>query len=204
MKHENIISSQYNFDKRITKNERGEQIESSLILMEYAQYGTLYELIFSKGVKLNDKIIVNMFHQLVDGLNYIHSMGIYHLDLKLQNIMIGEGYKLKIIDFDLACTKQDKYITSRGTRNHRAPELLSGKIKSLKSCDVYSLGIILFLLKSGGVLPFKELSDAEDEDEILVNLHKHLDEDPKKFWEIHCELQEVDFNYFPDSMKSLF
>mmetsp|Transcript_13559 Transcript_13559/g.11625 ORF Transcript_13559/g.11625 Transcript_13559/m.11625 type:complete len:119 (+) Transcript_13559:575-931(+) len=118
--------------------------------------------------------------------------------------MIGEGFKLKIIDFDLACTQTDKVITSRGTKNHRAPELLTGKVRSLRACDVFSLGIILFLLKSGGVLPFRECEDKKNEDEILIKLHKYLDEDPKKFWDIHCDLLEVDFKFFKDGFKSLF
>eukprot|EP00330_Aristerostoma_sp_ATCC50986_P012263 CAMPEP_0114583360 /NCGR_PEP_ID=MMETSP0125-20121206/7108_1 /TAXON_ID=485358 ORGANISM="Aristerostoma sp., Strain ATCC 50986" /NCGR_SAMPLE_ID=MMETSP0125 /ASSEMBLY_ACC=CAM_ASM_000245 /LENGTH=131 /DNA_ID=CAMNT_0001776769 /DNA_START=184 /DNA_END=579 /DNA_ORIENTATION=+ len=130
-------------------------------------------------------MVRTLFHQLIDGVEYLHTTKVVHLDLKLQNIMLGANFNLKIIDFDLAYMHEDNVIKSKGTANFRAPELRAGAAFDLEACDIFSLGIILFLIKTRGILPFKECLESEDEDQLLVKLQKHLNKNPEKFWEIH-------------------
>jgi len=59
----------------------------------------------------------------MSGLDYIHSKGIAHLDLKLDNLLIGSNYQLKIADFDLSYKVGDKRIVSDGSKHYRAPEI---------------------------------------------------------------------------------
>lgn len=80
-----------------------------------------------------------------------------HLDLKLENLMLGSKYELKLIDFDLSYGPKCKEFRGWGTADYRAPELINEfNLNALSKCDIYSAGIILFVMRSGGILPFKE------------------------------------------------
>jgi len=72
------------------------------------------------------KLCRTFFHQLIDGIEYLHSQNLAHMDLKLENLVLGDDFKLKIIDFDLAISltdeKNDQY-GGAGTKNYRAPEV---------------------------------------------------------------------------------
>ena len=77
------------------------------------------------------------------------------MDLKLSNLLIGEDFQLKIIDFDSAYIKEDIVILGKGSKNYRPPELIDTKARDPWSVDLYSAGIILFNLMTGS-LPFTE------------------------------------------------
>lgn len=109
----------------------------------------------NRGIDLRE--CLQIFHDIVCGVQYIHSQGIVHHDIKPSNIFVsGIGPKLiQVGDFGLACFLQHSHdgitlITSHnhkgeiGTKLYAAPEQLSGKC-NMKS-DIFSLGIILFEL----------------------------------------------------------
>jgi len=112
---------------------------------EFAPYGDLFEWMINDAFT-NDVLIRTYFHQLIQGLEYIHSKGIAHLDIKLENLMIGEEFKLKIIDFDQAQLLKDRWITSGGTLCYRAPEVVKKVCKDLTAVDIYSAGVTLYCL----------------------------------------------------------
>lgn len=86
---------------------------------------------------------------MLDAVEYIHDRELYHLDIKLENVLLGEDFMLKLIDFDASYHKtKDFEIKSKGTENYRAPEIISSKCKDPAAADVYSLGILLFLVKT--------------------------------------------------------
>jgi polo-like kinase 1 len=113
----------------------------------------------------------------------MHKRGAAHLDLKLENILIGEKYEILITDFDTSYIKGDPEIIGRGTTNYRAPEILNEKreIDPFKA-DIFSLGIILFTMALGN-LPYIEngLIDGIDLQEMVMI------QDPN-FWIIHGEV----------------
>ena len=111
---------------------------------EFAPYGDLFEWMTYDA--LNDILVRTYFHQFIEGLEYIHSKGIAHLDLKLENLMIGEEFKLKIIDFDQSQLLKDRWITSGGTLIYRAPEVVKKVCKNLTAVDIYSAGVTLYCL----------------------------------------------------------
>jgi len=127
-------------------------------LTEFAKYGDFFSLVSRSILNRNEVLVRTFFHHLIEGLEYIHSQGISHLDLKLENLVLGADYMLKIIDFDQAQPIIDEIMTSGGTPNYRAPEVLSGTCQDLSAVDVYSAGIILYILKSGE-FPFIETYD---------------------------------------------
>ena len=122
MSHPNIIKTI--FYEETHKAEINNKVQViSLIAYELAPYGTLNDLVFNTETTVNEKLARSLFHQLIAGALHLKKNGISHLDIKLDNICIGEGYKLKYIDFDSCYIKGDICVISRGTKNYRAPEL---------------------------------------------------------------------------------
>ena len=191
--HPNIIKFIHN-EERSSINQR----QLSCILMEYAPYGDFYHFITSFGQMIDEMLIRTYFVQLIEGLEYLHSQGVWHLDLKLDNLLVGDNYQLKIADFDLSFKKGDSKIRSKGTKFFRAPEIKDGQGKDGATADIYSAGVVLFVLLSQGVLPFEEDGFYQDKD-----LMKLLHTDTQEFFRIHCELQRRDALYFNTSFQEL-
>ncbi|MGA7258798.1 MAG: serine/threonine-protein kinase [Terracidiphilus sp.] len=96
--------------------------------------------------------------ELCDALDAMHKHGIVHRDLKPENVMVGEGDRVKIIDFGIAMKEDARRITHvgvtamLGTPDYIAPEQVEGKRGDQRS-DIYSLGIMLYEMLTGRV-PF--------------------------------------------------
>ena len=72
------------------------------MIMEYAEGGELFDNIIKKD-HLSEKETLNIFHQLIDTIDYMHQMGIYQRNLKPENILFDSSHKyIKIIDFGLS------------------------------------------------------------------------------------------------------
>jgi len=147
------------------------------LLTEYAQHGDFFDLV-TKGYLTTDVIARTYFHQLVAGMEYIHSQGIAHLDLKLDNLMLGSEFQLKIIDFDQAQPLKDTMITSGGTTNYRAPEVKDGTCSQMSAADIFSAGIILFTMIARQ-FPFTEKEDPTNTD---INCYTTFVHNNKLFW----------------------
>jgi serine/threonine protein kinase len=164
---------------------KGTVKQMSYTLMEYAPYGDFYEVITNPKIQKDVKLIRTYFRQLIQGLEYLHSQGITHMDIKLENLLVGEDYSLKIADFDLSHMIGDKQVLARGTKCYRAPEVMDARCKRYSAVDVYSAGIVLFILKSGGIMPHAENSLISG-----INFYELLYTDNKSFWEKHSQFQK--------------
>jgi len=134
-----------------------------LMVMEYANGGDLYDVIYYAGA-FDEELGRTYFLQLLNGLQAIHDAGITHRDLKPNNILIDHKYMLKITDFGLSHIGADNVDPNQkrmktswvGTRGYRAPELVL-KARYSNQCDVFALGVCLFVMLCARQ-PFKTAS----------------------------------------------
>ena len=120
--------------------------------MEYCQGGELCELVTKYGC-ISDPQLLNYTKQILQALNYLHSRGIAHRDLKLENIMLGEDNVVKIIDFGISTTTDSLHNTICGTPVYMAPEIVIGKEYDPCKADIWSLGVIVYAMATNS-FPF--------------------------------------------------
>lgn len=153
-----------------------------IMLTEYTPNGDLFDFV-TKGCLENETVIRSYFHQLIEGLEYLHDQGIAHLDLKLENLLLDINYALKIIDFDQAQSVTDEKLCAPGTTNYRAPELRSKTCKSFCPLDIYAAGVILFAFKVCEH-PFEESDD--DNVKEVIGYDKFVEKN-EEYWKEKAE-----------------
>ncbi|XP_055832705.1 CBL-interacting serine/threonine-protein kinase 11 [Solanum dulcamara] len=123
-------------------------------VMEYVKGGELFNQIANKG-RFCEDLSRKCFQQLISAVNYCHSRGIYHRDLKPENVLIDENGDLKVTDFGLSATTDqiqsfDGLLhTVCGSPAYVAPEVLTIKGYDGAKTDVWSCGIILYVMIAG-------------------------------------------------------
>jgi len=102
-------------------------------------------------------------------LDYMHGKGVVHRDLKLENILVDENMDLKVADFGFATFRKVHSLKSyRGTMTYMAPEIKEGKTYDGMQIDMFSTGVILFIIVQG-IFPFKEAKKDEYFYNLLLN-----------------------------------
>ncbi|XP_031487220.1 CBL-interacting protein kinase 24-like [Nymphaea colorata] len=127
------------------------------IILEFVTGGELFDKIVHQG-RLSERESRRYFQQLIDAVEYCHKKGVYHRDLKPENLLLDSQGNLKISDFGLSALRRqgvELLHTTCGTPNYVAPEVLSHKGYDGSAADVWSCGVILYVLMAG-YLPFNE------------------------------------------------
>lgn len=192
LSHPNIIQ---NIPVTLEESEKTKNFHA--VLTEFAKYGDFFELVVG-GAFDSEVLIRTYFHQLIAGLEYMHAQGIAHLDLKLENLMMGSGFNLKVIDFDQAQRVADKKITSGGTKGYRAPEVIDGTCRDFAAADLFSAGIILFAFRAQEY-PFAE---TKIEKTTTLKYYNTFMKNNKAFWDMKSA-QKKDSTLFSESFKEL-
>jgi carbon catabolite-derepressing protein kinase len=135
------------------------------MVLEYAG-GELFDYIVNNGRLQEDKAR-KFFQQIVCAVEYCHRHKIVHRDLKPENLLLDDQFNVKIADFGLSNIMTDGNFlkTSCGSPNYAAPEVISGKLYAGPEVDVWSCGVILYVLLVGR-LPF--------DDEYIPTLFKKI------------------------------
>nr|UTQ11003.1 salt overly sensitive 2 [Nitraria tangutorum] len=127
------------------------------IILEFVTGGELFDKIVHQG-RLPENDSRRYFQQLIDAVSHCHSKGVYHRDLKPENLLLDTYGNLKVSDFGLSALPQqgvDLLHTTCGTPNYVAPEVLGNQGYDGAAADVWSCGVILYVLMAG-YLPFDE------------------------------------------------
>jgi len=181
LSHPNIVNMLGTVDNQCFKlsDESNEILEASCIAMEYAPYGDFCDILSTYAVFNDDVLVRTFFHHLIEAMKHLHERKISHLDIKLDNLLLGEDFNLKLTDFDLSHVEGDANMMGRGTLNYRAPEIQNSTCLNPNSADIYSAGIVLYMLKTGK-FPFVENGDntqtIEQKNNKLVDFGEGKDE----------------------------
>jgi 5'-AMP-activated protein kinase catalytic alpha subunit len=127
-------------------------------VMEYVKGGELFDKV-AKG-RLKEDVARKYFQQLISAVDFCHSRGVSHRDLKPENLLLDENENLKVSDFGLSALpeqlRNDGMLHTRcGTPAYVAPEVLRKKGYDGAKSDLWSCGVILFVLLAG-YLPFQD------------------------------------------------
>jgi serine/threonine protein kinase len=127
-------------------------------VLEHVRGGELFAKV-QRG-RLKEDAARKYFQQLICAVDFCHSRGVYHRDLKPENLLLDENSNLKVSDFGLSaladCKRQDGMLhTTCGTPAYVAPEVINRKGYDGAKADIWSCGVILFVLLAG-YLPFHD------------------------------------------------
>jgi len=129
----------------------GEEVETPYIVMEYVSGQALSTMMWQGSKKLSLPISLRIIQQTAEALDYAHSQGVVHRDIKPQNILISEEGNPKITDFGIAKFARAHLTVPGqvlGSPAYIAPEQLNGEAVDGRS-DLFSLGVILYTLLAG-------------------------------------------------------
>lgn len=161
LKHPNIIKILEFGDQGLVKKPNGKVISNLVyIVLEFVTGGLLFDVCQLVG-GLGEDGGRYFFKQILQSIDYMNSMKVSHRDLKLENILVESNLTLKVADFGYASFQKESMMTSyRGTFTYMAPEIKEGKAYNGTEVDIFSAGVVLFILVRG-IFPFKEARKEE-------------------------------------------
>ncbi|KAF2499558.1 Pkinase-domain-containing protein [Lophium mytilinum] len=133
------------------------------LVMEYVQGGELFHYIEEQG-GLQEIEVVHLFRQIIAALLYCHRLHIHHRDLKPENILLDRStFEIKLVDFGMAALQPEgqKLSTPCGSPHYAAPEVIRFRAYDGGKADVWSCGVILYVMLTG-TPPFNYSGDDRD------------------------------------------
>ena len=175
IKHENIISLSDFFEDKL----------NIYFITEFYEGGDILSYLEEKQKekeKISEKNCARIIRKIGQGIQYLNNFGIIHRDIKPENIMFGRACNMKTIKLiDLGVCKTlsfgEKAKEPIGTNGYISPEIYLHSPYSFK-IDIWSLGVILYLLVTGGTLPFEDINmDCKIIAQKVVNLNPEYPEE---------------------------
>ncbi|XP_063372186.1 serine/threonine-protein kinase par-1 [Cydia amplana] len=131
-----------------------ESTHTIYLVTEYAPNGEIFDHLVSKG-RMPEPQAARLFTQMVSAVGYCHARGVVHRDLKAENLLLDTHMNIKLADFGFS----NEYVrgaalaTWCGSPPYAAPELFEGRRYDGPKADIWSLGVVLYVLVCGA-LPF--------------------------------------------------
>lgn len=146
--------------------------EHLCIVMEYGDMGDLFEVVQTSGY-LYERDARYLFQQLILAAKHCHSQGVYHRDIKLENILLSEieGFPMvKLCDFGYSENKLQIHAKRVvGTPSYLAPEVYANAYEDLEKVDVWACGVCLYVMLTGQY-PFVDLHDSKNLQSTVKNI----------------------------------
>jgi serine/threonine-protein kinase len=165
----------------ITIHDLGEHEGQPYLAMEYLEGEDLQRRLH-RPEKMSLSRKLDLAVEICEGLEYAHSRGVVHRDVKPANIFITERGSVKVLDFGLARLMTSQLTNTNmlmGTLNYMAPEQVRGERADQRS-DIFSVGVVIYELLSG--------KKAFEGDSFASTLYKILQEVPEPLWKIDSTL----------------
>ncbi|CAF2510127.1 unnamed protein product [Rotaria sp. Silwood2] len=199
---------------------------SIILLQEYASEGSLYELLTERKKPIDEKILIEIFCQVLDAMSYLALNDVVHGDLACRNVLVfrfdendPRNNVVKVADFGLS--RYSKIYSQTTTmarttlniipKRYCAPEILSTNVTAndyTEKSDVYSMGVLMWEAYSRGAIPWTNIESDDD----VVRRVRNGDILPKptncspQYWDIITKTWNKLSNQRPtfDQLKKLF
>ncbi|GBP73723.1 hypothetical protein EVAR_103185_1 [Eumeta japonica] len=131
-----------------------ESANTIYLVTEYAPNGEIFDHLVSQG-RMTEAEAARAFAQMVAAVGYCHSRGVVHRDLKAENLLLDADMNIKLADFGFSneFVAGGALATWCGSPPYAAPELFEGRRYDGPKADIWSLGVVLYVLVCGA-LPF--------------------------------------------------
>lgn len=200
--HPNVIKLKEFHENLEYKKRNGKSVPVAAIVMELATGGELFEYVKRTG-KFTEEEARTIFHVLIETLQFFHTKGIVHRNIKPENLLFDADFNLKIADLGYSTT----VISSEGYQQlttiptsdtYLAPEVLLGQPYDGMVLDLFSAAMILFVMVTG--LPPFMRADSKDPFYKLILICRY-----DNFWAAHQRGQAKEANKkspFSDEFKA--
>jgi serine/threonine protein kinase len=138
-----------------------DKVRTSFTLVDSSQIG-------NNNFSLSQRVTALL--DIASGLDWIHSRGIIHRDIKLENVIVNQSGNAKIIDFGFSRRISDNEIKKQGTPFYAPPEVYKGHVQG-SACDIYSFGVLM---------------------DLVLSNEDYITRDPKKHGEVNVKLRYED------------
>uniref|UniRef100_A0A7S2UW55 non-specific serine/threonine protein kinase n=1 Tax=Fibrocapsa japonica TaxID=94617 RepID=A0A7S2UW55_9STRA len=163
-----------------------------MLVLEIASNGELFDYLMHTG-PFSEAVARTYFSQMISALEECHRQGIAHRDIKPENLFLDDSFQLKVADFGLSAMTDHLLKTECGTRSYMAPEILGNQRYDGKKADIWSAGVVLFIMMTGHP-PF-QIALPQDWWFNEIQHRRH-----ERFWQAHLRTTP---NFPPEAQSFL-
>ncbi|CAF4900544.1 unnamed protein product [Rotaria sp. Silwood1] len=180
-RHPHIVRT-YGFVHECTNGDNNDNSNAIMLLQEYARIGSLYDLLQERKKVPDEKLLIEIFLQIIDAMSFLAFNSVVHGNLACRNVLVfrfdeanPNNIIVKVTDFGLSRHSKLYSLTSSAEKStlnlipvrYAAPEILGVSVISddfTEKSDVYSMGVLMWEAYSRGTIPWSEI---ENDDEVI-------------------------------------